>query len=50
MDLEIYRKRERYEDVLKNIDLLSSMDPYERTHLCDGIKEQKFNKGEYVIR
>jgi cAMP-dependent protein kinase regulator len=36
--------------VLKNIDLLSSMDPYERTHVCDGIKEQKFKAGEYVIR
>jgi cAMP-dependent protein kinase regulator len=36
--------------VLKKIDLLSSMDPYERTHVCDGIKEQKIKKGEYVIR
>ena len=48
--LIFFRKRERYEDVLKKIDLLSSMDPYERTHVCDGIKEQKFKKGEYVIK
>jgi cAMP-dependent protein kinase regulator len=26
------------------------MDPYERTHVCDGIKEQKFIQGEYVIK
>lgn len=26
------------------------MDPYERTHVCDGLKEQKFKPGEYVIR
>ena len=44
------RKREKYEEVLSKIDLLESMDPYERTHVCDGIKEQRFKAGDYVIR
>lgn len=44
------KKREKYEEVLKNIDLLASMDPYERTHVCDGLKSQKVKAGEYVIR
>jgi cAMP-dependent protein kinase regulator len=26
------------------------MDPYERIQLCDGIKEESFKAGEYVIR
>jgi len=33
------KRRERYEETLKKVDLLSHMDPYERTHLCDGLKE-----------
>jgi len=26
------------------------MDPYERIHLADGIKDVKYQPGEYVIR
>lgn len=26
------------------------MDPYERMQLCDGLKDIKFNAGEYIIR
>jgi len=44
------RRRERYEAVLSKIELLSAMDPYERTHLCDGLKTLKVKAGEYVIR
>jgi hypothetical protein len=44
------KKREKYEGVLKRIDLLASMDPYETTHVCDGIKERKVKAGEFVIR
>lgn len=44
------RKREKYEEVLKNIDLLASMDPYERTHVCDGLKAEKYKEGDYVIK
>ena len=31
------------------MDLLSCMDPYERTHLCDGLKEKKVKAGEIII-
>ena len=44
------RKRERYEEFLKNIDLLSNMDPYERTQLSDALKTVTFQDGDYVIR
>lgn len=44
------RKRERYEEFLKNIDLLADMDPYERTQLSDAFKTVSFADGDYVIR
>lgn len=43
------RKRERYEEFLKNIDLLANMDPYERTQLSDAFKTATFKDGDYVI-
>lgn len=30
--------------------ILSSMDPYERSKLGDALKEERFKKGDYVIR
>ena len=44
------RKRERYEEFLKNIDLLGDMDPYERTQLSDAFKTVTFQDESYVIR
>jgi len=43
-------KRERYETFLAKIELLDTMDPYERTKIADVIETKKFNKGEYIIR
>ncbi len=39
---QYFRKREKYEKVLQSIDILSSMEYYERTHLCDGLREKLF--------
>ena len=44
------KKRERFEETLKHVELLDSMDPYERIHLADGIRDVKYQAGEYVIR
>lgn len=44
------KKREKYEEFLKSVQLLESMDPYERTKIADGLKTYKCNKGEYVVR
>ena len=44
------RKREKYEDFLKSVSILSQMDHYERAKLSDAIKEEKFNPGDYVIK
>lgn len=44
------RKREKYEEFLKSVPLLSSMDHYERSKLADAIKEAKFEPSDYIIK
>ncbi|KAL4439096.1 hypothetical protein ABPG74_008871 [Tetrahymena malaccensis] len=44
------KRRERFEATLQKVELLDSMDPYERVHLADGIRDIKHKAGEYVIR
>lgn len=44
------KKREKYEDFLKNVQLLSTMDSYERSKLADAFKAEHFNPGEYIIK
>lgn len=44
------KKRERYEDFLSQVQILSSMEPYERSKLADAFKEETFSPGEYVIK
>lgn len=48
-DAEV-KRRESFEEVLSKIELLSTMDPYERTKLGDVVKVEKYSKGEFVIR
>ena len=44
------KRREKYEDFLGKVDLLSSMDPYEKAQLADVLKTVRFKKGDFVIR
>ena len=44
------RKREKYEDFLKKVSVLQSMDHYERSKLADAIKEETFKPGDAVIK
>ncbi len=44
------RKRDRYEQFLNSVKILSTMDPYERSKLGDALREEKFKKGEFVIK
>ena len=44
------KKRERYDNFLKNIELLQTMDPYERSKIADALKTIKYKKGDYVIK
>jgi len=42
-------KREKYEDFLANVKILQSMEAYERSKLADAIKEELYEKDQYVI-
>lgn len=44
------KKREKYENFLENVTLLSTMEPYERSKLADAFTEHKFNTGDFIIR
>lgn len=43
-------KREKYEEFLKKVKILSNMDTYERSKLADAIKEIWFQPEDYVIK
>jgi len=43
------QKREKYDEFLGKVKILSAMEAYERSKLGDAIKEEKFNAGEFVI-
>ncbi len=44
------KRRERYEDFLSQVQILSSMEPYERSKLADAFKEEKYGAGDYIIQ
>lgn len=44
------KKRKRYSELIKSIELLDSLDPYEQQLLIDAFQEIKVEKGDYVIR
>lgn len=44
------KKREKYEEFLKKVKILSNMDEYERSKLADALKEEWYNEGDFVIK
>jgi cAMP-dependent protein kinase regulator len=44
------KKREKYETILQKVDILSSVEPYEKMQIADALKSVTFQSGEYVIR
>ena len=44
------KKREKYDEFLKSIEIFSTMDPYERSQIADALKPIKYKEGEYVVR
>lgn len=44
------KRRERYENFLKKVDLLDTMDPYERMQLADGLQNHRHVAGDYVVK
>jgi cAMP-dependent protein kinase regulator len=44
------KKREKYETFLKSVDILSSIDNYELSQICDALRACNFKEGDYIIR
>ena len=44
------KKREKYENFLKKVEILSTIDPYELMQICDAIKTGIYNKDDYIIK
>lgn len=44
------RRREKYEEILCNVELLSSIENYEKIQIADALKSVSFQSEEYVIR
>ena len=44
------KRREKYEDILKRVKVLDSLDSTERHKLIDSITEVKFKEGDYIIK
>jgi cAMP-dependent protein kinase regulator len=44
------QNRKKYEEFLKSVQLLSSMDYYERVSLCDAVRKVKFDMDDYIIK
>ena len=44
------KKREKYENTLKKVEILKSIDPYELGQICDALKTQNFSKGDFIIK
>ncbi len=43
------KKREKYENFLKSVGILSSVDPYERGQICEALQVEKFQAGDLII-
>ena len=44
------KKRERYEMFLKQVDILSTIEPYELMTICDAMKTGVYHKDDFIIK
>lgn len=45
-----YKKRRAYEILLSKVDMLKSLENYERMNLCDALTPKRFSKGDLIIK
>lgn len=45
-----YKKRRAYEILLSKVDMLKSLESYERMNLCDALVPKRFDAGQQIIR
>ena len=44
------KKREKYENTLKKVEILKSIDPYELGQICDALKSATYKAGDVIIK
>lgn len=44
------KKREMYENFLKSVSLLDSVEAYERMQIADALKSEVFNEGDHIVK
>lgn len=44
------KKREKYEAVLKSVEILATIDDYEIAQIADAVKIEKFTKDSLIIK
>jgi cAMP-dependent protein kinase regulator len=48
--MHLKKKRERYENFLKKVDILSTIDAYEIGQISEALKSSTFLKNDYIIK
>lgn len=44
------KKREKYEAFLKDVEILSEIEPYELSQVCDALNSRKYKAGDIIIK
>ena len=44
------KKREKYEEFFKKVEILSTVDSYERMQICDAVKTSSYQMNDYIIK
>lgn len=44
------KKRKCYSQILSKVEILAEIDPAEKDQLCDALKEEEFEKGDYIVK
>jgi len=44
------KKREKYENILKNVEILQTVEPYEISQIADAVKVVNFAQNEQIIK
>merc|ERR1712039_1154756 len=44
------KRRNKYDQFLKSVALISSIDSYERSQIADALKSESFKKGEIIVK
>merc|ERR1712217_684110 len=44
------RRRAKHDKILQSVEILQSLDAYERSQISDALKEISFSKGDFVVK